>query len=812
MIRGTVIKIQSQMENDWGRYTLDVLGEEKLAVGVIPGVSLGMMVTLEGGDVTNKYGHQFKITSVLATEDDVFSGIRTFLSGDYVKGIGAKKANDIIRTFGKEGLDLFETAAGRKKLEKIKGLGSKSVEKAYASYLENRKYKDIVLFLNGAGTKAQVERIYSKYGDKSIKTLRKNPYILQMDLSGFGFKKTDAIALNAGVKKTSVYRIMAGIKYMIEEAQTSAGHCYLPIDNIKKDVLPLLAPLPKLTDVTEKVAENALENWLGNREKLITEHAPSAQTLKDLAEVAETRALIKEIIPEALSKAIEEEYLYDEDGKIYTSAMHFTENAVATALSEMCNSDSKPVRDIPDKLIEKVITEVENRKTEDNHKRGDDKEFKITDEQRTAVYLGLKNRVCIISGGPGRGKTAISEIIAKTFIRSKKYGDNSDVLMLAPTGKAARRITESTGYSAMTIHRAVLAIKNKEGLPEDKLILVDESSMIDIYLMHNLLKFAKNCNLIFVGDVYQIAPVGPGKALKDLIDSDTIPYIILKKGHRNSGSISRNAELINAGYKHDTFFYDDHFVYKPFKPVYEITPDGKIAQDRNGNFIMRTRATEFMKTALIDDYMDNIKKYGIQNVMMCAAMKERGDICTARLNDAIQDRLTSGRPEARFGKKLFRLGDRVMQTKNNYQFVKMTPDKSRSLGVCNGETGTVVRVSYDHEIESPLLVVQFDDGCYGGYTKATASDLQLAYAITIHKCQGSEAACVMLAFAFSDYILLNRSLFYTGETRSKKVCYLYGEERLYDGKMTAAIDIAISKNNDVKRNTMLSERLKDLAS
>ncbi len=811
MLKGEIVKIQSQKENDWGRYTIDSYGKRTLAVGVIPGATLGMTVTLEGGMETNKYGTQYKISEVLSTTDDEFSGIRTFLSDGYVKGIGLKTANQIIRMYGKNCLDLFDNEEGRKKLEAVPGLGKRSIKNALPSYKENKKYKDIVLFLNGAGTKGQIEKIYEKFGKQALKTLKTNPYCLQMELDGFGFRKADAIALATGIKKDSLYRIMAGIKFVLEEAQSAEGHCYLPIDEIRSRVIPLLVPTPKCKDISDEVANNALENWDKNKETLIKSHDPSAATLCALSETAESRELINESLVDALNEAIEEKYLFNEEGNIYTEIMHNTEVSVAKLITDMRKGNA-PVRKIHPETIEAVIEEVEQRKTAENEAHGKPVKFEITEEQRRAVYLGLMNRICIISGGPGRGKTAISEIIAKTFLKSGLYYDKSDILMLAPTGKAARRITESTGYYAMTVHRAVLSVKDKEELPKGKLILVDESSMVDIFLMLNIMKFSQYNNLIFVGDVNQIASVGPGKVLKDLIDSETIPCIILKEGHRNSGSIARNSESINAGLKHDHYLYDEHFVYMPFQPVYKKTATGALIKDDHGEFAIERKATEIMQQALVSDYMKNVEKYGFSNVMLCVAMKERGDVCTSKLNNAIQELNTHGKPTAEFSeKRKFRVGDRVMQIKNDYQFIKMSADHKLSKGVCNGETGTVAQILPDPENDSFRLVVQFDDGCTGGYTKATIQNLQLAYAITVHKCQGSEAKCVMMAYSFSDYMLLNRSLFYTGVTRSSEICYLYGEERFKYGKMQSAFDVAVSRAVDIKRYTMLSDRLKDLA-
>ena len=791
MISGFIKKIQNHKENDWGRFSIDSLGEDILAVGVIPDVSVGMHVVLEGDIETNKFGKQFKITSVLKTEADKFAGIRTFLADGYVKGIGLKKANEIIAMYGGDSLTLFESEEGRKKLENVKGLGTKSIEAALPSYEENRKYKDIVLFLNGVGTRCQVEKIWNKYGEDAVKILKKNPYILQMDLDGFGFKKTDAIALAAGVKSDSPYRIMAGVKEVLESAQTQGGHCYLPFEEIKKEVIPLLVPMPKFEDITDKVAANHIEEWPKKKEALIKAYDPSAETLRVLGETAETRELINEGLYSAVSQAIEEKYLINEDGNIYTDKMYATETSVAKLVAEMASQ--YPVRFIDAKVVEATIKDVEKRKTQELKKNGISNAFEITEEQRNAVYLALMHRISIISGGPGRGKTAISEIVAKAFLNSGKQYDKNDILMLAPTGKAARRITESTGYDAMTVHRAVMSVRSKRDIPSGKLVLVDESSMMDIFLMLSVLKFAKDCNLILVGDVDQIASVGPGKVLRDLIDSGKIPCILLKQGHRNSGTIAQNAEKINAGLRVSNYTMDEHFKYKAFYTTEQESAVGKMADE------------------LVKDYIQNVKDYGIQNVLLCVAMKERGECCVAKLNRRLQEAFTKGHKEAMFGDfKKFRVGDRVMQTANDYGFIKVLPDKTQQEGVFNGETGTVVNITDDPENDSYRLVVKFDDGCLGGYTKNTVKNLTLAYAITIHKCQGSEAKCVMMAYAWGDWMLLNRSLFYTAETRAKEVFNMYGEVQFRYNSNESAFDMAVKRLDDSQRNTMLCERIKVL--
>lgn len=797
MIVGVIEKILNQKENDWGRYQLNCLGKKMLCVGIIPSPTIGMRVTLEGRDENTKYGPRYKITSVLSTECDDNAGVRRFLADGYIKGIGSTKANAIIECFGKESADLFDTPEGRAKLCTVKGISNATIENAMESYEANKKYKDIVIFLKGSGTKSQVENIYKKYEDNAIKILTKNPYRLQMDLDGFGFLKADAIALASGIKKDSIYRIMAASKYALENA-TSNGHCYLTVEEIEDVIIPLLVPQPKSEnkELSEKVIKNAMEDWEEKKEKFIETHSPSSVDLDAISQAVESRNLIKKSYVEAIRLAIEEGDFVNVEGRIYTKKMYEIEKSVADMVAKMCAQN--PVRYISKKTIEASIAEVEERKTNAFKAEGKSITFNVTEEQRKAVYLASMHRISIISGGPGRGKTAISEIVAHSFMLSGRYFNKEDIIMIAPTGRAAQRISESTGYNAMTAHRAVLSQK-KYGAPKGKLVLCDESSMVDIFLASSILKFAQDCNLILVGDVDQIASVGPGKVLKDMIDSGVVPYILLKEGHRNSGSIAHNAALINAGVKISGYCYDDHFIYTnaSVKEVNDV--------DINGNLV----GTHIpMMETIVFDYKKKVDQYGIENVMLCAAMRERGPVSVNKLNDRLQKEFTSGKAQATYGMKKFRIGDRVMQTVNDYEFIKKHNGLSIQ-GVFNGEKGTVVKVLPDPEENSYKLVVLFDDGSIGGYTKSTAPNLVLAYATTLHKCQGSEAACMMMAYTYSDFVLLNRALFYTGETRAKKEFRFYGEEQMRYGKIVSAFDIAVGRTEDIKRNTFLKEMLID---
>lgn len=784
MFNGIITKILTQKEDDWGRYRIENSEAKSiLAVGIIPNPSVGMYVSVEGSEVVNEYGRQFKISSVLDAEADRYAGIRCFLSDGYVHGIKAKRAENIIKQFGDDTIDVLMSDDAKIKLSLVKGIPKNSIEGIIESAHENKKYLPIILFLRGSGTKKQVESIYEAYGDKAVKILKKNPYRLITDIDGFGFAKTDALAISAGIKKDSDYRILAGIKYLLETAASRDGDCYLMKDDMRDDLAELLVKMPSFSEkiISEKIAENAAKDWINNKESFIRTYNPCTETIEAIGETVETRNIIRQKYPDIIKLGINEEILVEDHGCIYTKKMYEKEQEVASILVEMCNEE--PVRRIKEEHIQAAIKQTEERKGEELKKEGIDGGFKATDEQIEAVRIGLGSRVAILSGGPGRGKTAIAEIIAKAFLAAGS-SDKSNIVMLAPTGRAAQRITESTGYEAMTAHRAIFKAKfNPDEEPEDKLVICDETSMVDISLMDAILKYARKSNIIFVGDVNQIASVGPGKVLKDMIDSGVIPAKLLVEGHRNSGTIAKNSELINGGLSHDRYMYDEHFIYTPC----------------NKDNILNT---------IIVDYINKCRQYGIKNVMLCTAMRERGPVSVKALNENLQRILTNGRKEARFGSRLFRIGDRVMNRKNDYEQQLFTAGRKDSkLGIFNGERGTVVSILDDVENDSKKIVVYLDDDWFVQYTKDNIDNLVLAYATTIHKCQGSEADCMMMAYTFSDYLLLNRSLFYTGETRAKKEFRFYGEEQFKYGRWLSAFDVAANKVNDKKRNTMLAERL-----
>lgn len=791
IFKGKIVKILTQKDDDWGRYRVeDVSGAQKLAVGVIPGAVLDMYVELDGEDKTTKWGEQFQIDDVIDQKVPEGAGVKSFLC-NFVTGIGPVKADRIVDLFGTECLKLFETAAGKKKLIESKCFSPVTIRPAVSSYEKYKEYIPLVLFFGGSATKDQLTKLKNKYGSiKNVeKKLNDDPYVICDEVKGFGFLKTDKLVLSRGkTKATSPSRVKSGMTYVLNQAASNDGDCFLYYDELKKRSLELLGRMPKLEDVTPIVAEHAAEIWEdGGKEKLIKNHNPLQETIDKIQETIETRKYLYDCFKEVFDEAIAEGRLINENGEIYTKAMRNNEEAVAANFGTM--AEEAPTFAISRAKIDKAIAEVEKEKSE-----GEPEPFYFEEEQKQAVYNGLTHRISIMTGGPGTGKTTTIETIVRGFLLAG--GKHSQVIMLAPTGRAAQRIKEQTGYEASTIHRQIYQYIDgeqilREETPSGCLFICDEFSMVDIRLARDLSRYVRDSNLVIVGDVDQIASVGPGKVLKDLISSEVIPTSFLKLGHRNVGSIAKNAHMINTGMFIKDYIYDEHFHYKG------------------------TKNKEDLPIMVINDYIRNVNKYGIREVMLATAMKDRGPCCVNKLNKELQSIFTGKNDRVVISGRTYALGDRVMQIKNDYKFVRVPAgdNKKPITGVFNGEKGIVVKVI--HKDRTPFsedrLIVKFDDGTFGGYSKDNIKNLVLAYATTVHKCQGSEAKCMMMTYSFSDYMLLKRSLFYTGETRAKEEFYFYGEEKPW-GEHGSAFDVAVQKLEDKERNTGLKRRLRHSAS
>ena len=735
-----VAKIYCQKDDGWCVFLAeDDEANHVKCVGKLPSLQENMFVNVCGSYSTSQYGRQFDIArgNICAT---IGQGqvVANFLRHNF-KGIGPVRAITIAEKYGDEIFNMFENP---KKLQKLlkEEFSGKSAEALQKEWEVAKELKDIYLNLKGA-TQKQITKIFEKYGKHAKDVLVSNPYQLITDIKGFGFKTVDSLALLNGILPYSEFRISAGITYALDEALND-GHTCLDRVELKKRVVEILTDNEGVKKEIEKCFDKGLEVGIGSGE------------------------------------------LVEYEKCIYTARTFSTEKTCAEYLKK--HIQSRPVRAISDEIIEHAIQRMEVSKREDNP------EFEVTEEQSEAVYLALQNNISIISGGAGRGKTTISEICASAFIEAA-HGFEEDVVFLAPTGRAAKRITEATGYPAKTIHREVW-IRNSqkykdwlESRPKNKLFVVDEASMIDIFLLKKLLTYTEYCQIIFLGDVNQIASVGAGCVLRDMIDSDTIPYKLLQKSHRNMSTIAVNAQHILDQEKLATFKFDENFTYH-------------VAEKDN------------LLYTVLSAYFTKCREYGVKDVMLCTPKKSASVTSTSKLNEAIQQALQAENPtECKIGKKTkFYVGDRVMQTKNDYTFAIFDEDDQKvKSGVFNGEKGTVVE--FCKREGTPCMKVEFDEGTFGYYeeSKLDKQEIILAFATTIHKCQGSEAQCVIVAHTFADYILLNRNLLYTGVTRGIKECHLFGEEEFKWGSVQNPFDIAISRKQDLERNTHLDDMLND---
>lgn len=754
-MKALIKKIYTQDETGNGMYQYDMYGKEDIINAVIPNAYVGMEIEIEEKD---------GITRVTPTEKS--QGIAHFLCS-YVKGIGPAKASNVTWDFfyyvSNEDVEaVCETL-------KIKEDKAKEV---ISICNDNKDMLELYMLTNGVCTELELSKIYETYKEGSASVVRNKPYSLT-DIHGFGFLRVDKIACATGVTRDSTDRVAAAIEYCLTEAAYQNGNCFLYKGQLMERLYSLLADVPKsVGKAKERAVLNAVTDWDNKKEKFIKAYKPEMEEILLLDGCAMQREKLADIIPDACEKGVKDCRFVIEDDRFYLFKMYISEMSSAKRLRQMLDAGCL-VKFTPD-ILKRAVKDVEDRKTALLRSQGLG-DFVTTDEQKNAVGLAALSRVCVISGGPGRGKTAIAEMIAKAY--ELATGDEKCCIMVAPTGKAAQRITESTGFPASTIHRIVGTRK-----PIGKLIIVDESSMIDIELFARLVAWGEESTFVFLGDVDQIASIGPGRVLKDLMESNVIPYIKLIQGHRNSGSIAKNSEKINEG-----------------KPVYTYIIDNAF------KFIPSTK--EAITNTFLHFYFLKVATYGIKNVLAITPSR-KGMVGIDALNRAIQEKYTKGQPEIALPQGgVFRVGDRVMHIKNNLMFKLKAKQEDGSykdiMGVFNGDMGTVAKICDEG------AVVVFDDGKIGAYAKENLSQLTLAYVITIHKCQGSEATCVIMGATFADCFLMNRNLFYTGETRAKKEMVLIGEQKpSKNGRfMTNAFNYAAYKVNDDMRQTTLADKI-----
>ncbi len=656
-----------------------------------------------------KHGLQFKAQQLKTIRPTNLAGIEKYLASGMIKGIGRHFAKKLVHAFGESVLEVIENQPER--LTELEGMGHKRKEYIIRAWSEQKSIRNIMLFLqsHGVGT-ARAVRIYKTYGDDAIAKVRKNPYCLALDIRGIGFKTADLLAEQLGIAKDALIRARAGVRHVLQEL-CNQGHCaavYAALVHTSHTLLTI-----PLSTIEQAIA-------LEIQEKNLAQDTIAAQTC------------------------------------VYPISLYLAEVHSARHIQRLM-AGSSPWGTLS---IEKAITWVE---TQSSHT--------LSASQRTALARVLHSKLSIITGGPGVGKTTLVSSLLK-IIRAKRLS----IGLCAPTGRAAKRLTETTGLTAKTIHRLLefqpqtyhFKYHSNNPLPLDVLI-VDESSMIDITLLHHLLKaIPSHAAVIFVGDIDQLPSVGSGAVLADLIRSETLTTVRLTEVFRQAAhsQIITNAHRINEGKL----------------PL----PNGDASSDF---FTLYTDTPEAIHDTLIDLVAHRLPQHyqcdPIRAIQVMTPMN-RGGLGSRTLNVALQKQL-NGRSEptlSRFG-SVYAPGDKVIQLTNNY-------DKE----VFNGDIGFIERI----DLEESMVYIRFDQQIKP-YAQHELDEINLAYAISIHKSQGSEFPIVVIPLAMQHYTLLARNLLYTGVTRGKKLVVLVGQKK--------AIAMAVRNNRELNRLTKLAYRLKE---
>lgn len=697
-------------------------------VGNIPYISEGQHLKITGNWIEHKqFGRQFSMSSCEEILPTTVDAIERYLSSGIIRGVGPVTAKKIINHFGDKTLEIFDNNI--ELLREVDGIGEKKFNIIYESYIEQHDLKNVIIYFQSFGiSQGQCLKIYKRFGPNAKEIIKEDPYILCKEIKGIGFTTADKIASLIGIEKDNKSRISSGINYILGRF-CGYGNTYMPKEKLIQESKELLVVSEEL--IQECIIED------GVSQKIIVEKIGEVESV---------------FLP-----------LY------YYSELGITERIAKLSLEN--NNIIKVDIDFEIKLFE----EINN--------------ITFADSQKEAIVNAFLDGIEIITGGPGTGKTTIIKAIIDIYEK-----ENMKVILAAPTGRAAKRMTESTGKEAKTIHR-LLEINvnddneefasNDEPLDAD-VIIIDEASMIDIFLMHNLLKAIKpGTKLILVGDIDQLPSVGPGNVLTDLINSNLIKVIRLKEIFRQGAEslITVNAHRINNG--------EMPLLNQKGKDFYFI-------REENLDIILNTVLD------LANRRLPNFnKKWSkVRDIQVLSPMK-KGILGVINLNEKLQQILNppaNNKKERKAKGIIFREGDKVMQTKNNYSIKWLGVENNEEVsgeGVFNGDMGYI----YSIDKEDGTITVIFDDKKVV-YNQENIDDLDLAYAITIHKSQGSEFKVVIIPAFMGAPMLLNRNLLYTGITRAKELVTVVGSPR--------AMKYMIDNNNSLERYSSLEYRIKNL--
>lgn len=676
-------------------------GEMVTAVGCLPYIAPGEMISAEGSWVTHaQHGRQFKIEQSNRLLPTSADGIYEYLAGSTVKGIGPATAALIVDRFKEKSLDILEMHP--EKLAEIKGISLTKAKDLSASFKKQAGVRRLTEFLCAYGIKPLVAlKLYRAYGSAALETVHENPYIISASHIGASFAEADNLALELGIEGDSINRISAAVLFELQH-NSGNGHCFIPRDK-------LIAATSQLISVPADLVSDAIDS-LSENGGLVCDKVANLNVC-------------------------------------YLTELYEAETYTAERLKSMVGLKTKSSAN-----IERLITKLESLY-----------DISYAPLQKQSIELALNNRILVITGGPGTGKTTILKGILSLYDELEL-----ETLLAAPTGRAAKRMSELTGREASTIHRLLGAKMAEDGetvvfskhegdpLNCDALVL-DECSMVDITLMSSLLKALKpGCRLVLVGDADQLPSVGPGNVFSDIIRSQTVPTVRLTEIFRQKGDsrIVRNAHMINRG-EHPDFEANtgDFFRLRRLK--------GGTAVETIVELCAR-RLPENMK----------IPSASIQVL----SPTRKGETGTVNLNKRLQAALnppSESKKEKLFGEAVFRVGDRVIQTKNNYDTIWKTKGGVSGAGVYNGDIGTIAQIDPITE----TLTVDFEDKL-ATYSFEMLNELEHAWALTVHKSQGSEYRAVVLALSGDVQMLLTRGVLYTAVTRAKELLIMVGDDNI----------------------------------
>jgi exodeoxyribonuclease V alpha subunit len=708
------------------RVATDRSGADLLTVvGPLLGAQPGESLRLTGRWGSHpQYGRQFEVFSYATVLPATIQGIQRYLGSGLIKGIGPKMAERIVTHFGADTLRVIEEEPAR--LIEVHGLGKKRTQMIGTAWEEQKAIKEVMVFLQGVGVSTSLAvRIYKKYGDAAISVVRNEPYRLAADVWGIGFKTADTIAQAVGIPHDSPQRVQAGIQYTLSEAADN-GHCYLPEPNLIADAAQILQVPPDLVRTC-------------------------------LDELAAAEGVVREPVPNPST-----------DGgtipAVYLVPFYRAEISLAASLLRLRNTSADRMPAFAGVDWGKALAWLHTRTG-----------TQLAPEQEQAVRLALTAKVAVLTGGPGCGKSfTVKSVITLAAAKRAK------IVLAAPTGRAAKRLTELSGHPAATVHR-LLQLRpggdpsfDRDHPIDADLIVVDEASMLDLILANKLVKAVPaGAHLLLVGDVDQLPSVGAGEVLRDILAADTIPQVRLTRIFRQAqeSGVVVNAHRINNGQLPAFGEHPDFFLF----PVDD--PDATAE-------------------AVVDIVAHRIpRRFGIgpRDIQVLTPM-HRGPAGAGNLNTVLQQALApyrDGTPERRHGARVFRTGDKVIQIRNNY-------DKG-AAGVFNGTVGTVTALS----IADRQLTVRTDEDEDIDYDFDELDELQHAYAITVHRSQGSEYPAVVIPLTMNSYTLLQRNLLYTAVTRAKRLVVLAGSRK--------ALAIAVRTAGTGRRHTALTHRLQDPA-